>query len=541
MLRSLTHPGREEIERGSAALARGAWGEAREHFAASLEAELTVEAHEGLGVAARYELDVVAALENHEAGFRLARSNGDDDSAARLAIQLGYDAYAFRGTAEATGWVERAAMLTEGRPPSLASAMVPMLLAHLAIHAEHDPDAARDQSAHALDLAREVGAIDVEMLALGLNGLARVSVGEIRDGMRHLDAAAAAAVGGEMTDADSIETVCCYVIDACRRVRDLERADEWCLRVREIANRFGDRQMFSVCRISYADVLMWRGEWEEADAELTAAVRELESIRPGREADALPRLAELRRRQGRPDDAEELLAGAESHPFHPVVAGHLALDRGNPEAALAAAERALRRVGENDRFERIAGLELLVRAAVAAGERSRADRAADELEEIAEMSGRSALEGTALLARGRVVAARGDAAGAIERFDRAVDLLERVGARYDAAQARLELAGLLDLAGQGSLAREAESTARKTLEELGVVAGGTRPGGLSPREQEVLALVARGLSNGDIATTLVLSVRTVERHVANAYAKIGVSGRTARAAATAWAYSHGIT
>jgi DNA-binding NarL/FixJ family response regulator len=64
---------------------------------------------------------------------------------------------------------------------------------------------------------------------------------------------------------------------------------------------------------------------------------------------------------------------------------------------------------------------------------------------------------------------------------------------------------------------------------------------LSPREAEVLRLLAQGLSNADIAHRLVLSVRTVERHVANVYAKIGASGRTARAIATAWAHAHGVT
>ena len=57
----------------------------------------------------------------------------------------------------------------------------------------------------------------------------------------------------------------------------------------------------------------------------------------------------------------------------------------------------------------------------------------------------------------------------------------------------------------------------------------------------MLRLVAGGASNADIARELVLSVRTVERHVANVYLKIGASGRTARAVATAWAHTHGIT
>jgi DNA-binding NarL/FixJ family response regulator len=63
---------------------------------------------------------------------------------------------------------------------------------------------------------------------------------------------------------------------------------------------------------------------------------------------------------------------------------------------------------------------------------------------------------------------------------------------------------------------------------------------LTPRERDVLTLIAGGQSNAQIADVLVLSVRTVERHVENIYDKIGVSGRTARAAATAWALTHGL-
>jgi DNA-binding NarL/FixJ family response regulator len=64
--------------------------------------------------------------------------------------------------------------------------------------------------------------------------------------------------------------------------------------------------------------------------------------------------------------------------------------------------------------------------------------------------------------------------------------------------------------------------------------------GLTPREREVLRLLAGGRSNEAIAAELVLSVRTVESHVASVYGKIGVAGRTARAAATAYALSHGL-
>jgi len=523
------------IDDGRDALRCGAWAEARAAFERALALAATPDAYEGLGIAARYALDAAGATGAHERGYRLAREQGDDAVAARLAIQLAYDAYAFHGPAEASGWVERAALLVDGRPPSVASAWVPMLRAHLALLGDGDADAAREQSAAAITLAREVGAVDVEMQALGLHGLALVGAGETSEGMRRIDAATAAALGGEMNDADAIETVCCYAIDACKRVRDLERANEWCLRVRELATRFGDRQMFSVCRTHYADILLWHGDFERAEQELSAAIGELEAIRPAKATDATVRLAELRRRQGRIDEAAALLERAGSHRLAPLVAGLLALDRGDPGTALDAASRFLRRVGENDRFERIAGLELRVRAALAAGERGVARGAADEIAAGAERAGRS-LRAAALAARGRIALASGGAAAAALLED-AADLYDEAGAAYEAALTRLDLAAAL----RGEAAVRAEQRARRALERLGARMPGVRADGLSPREVEVLRLVARGLSNRDIAGQLVLSVRTVERHVANVYAKIGASGRTARAIATAWAHARGIT
>jgi DNA-binding NarL/FixJ family response regulator len=63
------------------------------------------------------------------------------------------------------------------------------------------------------------------------------------------------------------------------------------------------------------------------------------------------------------------------------------------------------------------------------------------------------------------------------------------------------------------------------------------PGGLTVREAEVLRLVAAGKSNREIATLLVLSDKTVARHLSNIFAKLGLSSRTA---ATAFAFEHGL-
>lgn len=461
-------------------------------------------------------------------------------AAASLAVQLSYDAYSFTGIAEAAGWAERAEMLVDGKPPSVATAFVPYIKAYLALNAHHDPDSALAGSQAAARLARDVGATDLEMLALALAGLAKVSLGHVDEGMRGLDAAAAAAVSGEMTDADSIVTVCCMLIDACKRVGDLERAEEWCIRVRGIAERFGDRQMFSVCRTHFADMLLSGGDWLEAEHELTAAIEELGRLRPGRDADALVRLAELRRRQGRVAEAEELLGRSTAHRFHILVTGLVALGRGNALAAQQAADRYLRRVGTRDRFERVAGLDLRVRAALSLGDYATAHADAQELWTISSFTSGGYLRATALLAAGRVALAERELDAARESLEDAADLFDEIGARFDGAIARAELAAALALAGLHAASHDATGRAQTALRTLGAAISTGAAGDLSPREHEVLRLLAQGLSNDDIARRLVLSVRTVERHVANLYAKIGVSGRTARASATAWAYSHGI-
>jgi hypothetical protein len=208
------------------------------------------------------------------------------------------------------------------------------------------------------------------MLALGLDGLALVTQGEVEEGVRLLDEATAAAASGELTDPMAIENVCCYLIYACKRVRDLDRAGQWCERVKEIAERWSDRQLFATCRVHYADVLVWRGAWAESELELAA--REFGVAGPHKVADAAVRLAELWRRQGRLGEAEDLLRDTDRHLLAPLVRSALALDRGDAEQGRDLAERYLRRIPADERTERVPGLELAARALLALADREAA-------------------------------------------------------------------------------------------------------------------------------------------------------------------------
>ena len=187
------------------------------------------------------------------------------------------------------------------------------------------------------------------MLAQASLGFAMVCEGDIAEGMRLLDEATAAAVAGEMTDPDAIVTTCCYLISACERVRDYDRAAQWCDRAIRLADRWSYRFMFAYCRTHYAGVLIWRGAWPEAEAELEAATGELAATFPAMAAEGIARLAELRRRQGRIEEAHALLDRLDTHPLRALGSklallgrAALALDRGDPTAAIDLAERFLR-------------------------------------------------------------------------------------------------------------------------------------------------------------------------------------------------------
>jgi DNA-binding NarL/FixJ family response regulator len=518
---------------GRDALDRAAWADARAHFETALAGGESIEALEGLGTAARWQMDGPSALAAHERAYRLARGAGADAASARLALELTFDCLSFRGEAEARGWLERSGRLLEPLPLSPAHAFYAYLRANRALNADHDPPAATAIAAAGADASRAVGDTNLELACVAIEGLALVAQGNVDEGMRRLDEATSAAVAGEVTNVRIAETICCHLIDACQRVRDLERAGEWCKRVEDISSRYDDTEMFCTCRIHYAEVLVWRGAWDEAEQLLTTACRDLGGI-PRKVVEGIVRLAELRRRQGRPDQAEALLAQADGHRAALLVQAELELDAGRAREAAAFAQRFLRRV-QSDRFERVAGLEVAVRAALALGRDDDAVACVDELEAIARDIGTPPLRAAALLARARLDRAP-------EAAEDAADLYAGSGAPYESAQARLALAHILRSHGRDAEAASAEAAARAVLARLGAPAPAASADRslLTPRERDVLTLIAGGQSNAQIADVLVLSVRTVERHVENIYDKIGVSGRTARAAATAWALTHGL-
>jgi ATP/maltotriose-dependent transcriptional regulator MalT len=209
----------------------------------------------------------------------------------------------------------------------------------------------------------------------------------------------------------------------------------------------------------------------------------------------------------------------------------VALDSGEYQMAADHAEQYLRQVGSEAKTRRVAGLEVQVRALAALRETGRAQHALDELVLIAADVGTEPLRASALAAEGVVAAAAGDLTRARRALEDAVALYARSGMPYECAFGRIELARVLDASGRDGDASKETARATETLEQLGVVpksppANGESLG-LTARELEVLALVADGLTDPQIAQRLVISEHTVHRHVSNILVKLSCSSRAA--------------
>jgi LuxR family transcriptional regulator, maltose regulon positive regulatory protein len=529
------------VRSGQAALERGDWEEARDSFdAALLEDPGEARAWEGLATASLWLSDLGRVVECRERAYAAYRDRGDEVAAARIALDLAGSHLELRSEpAVANGWIQHARRLLDPLPASASHALLHIYDAFFALEGDLDPDAAAGHAQQAVAVSEAVGDRDTGMLGLALLGQARVSAGVVHEGMSLLDEAVAIALSGDSRDPDYICRACCCMIDACELVRDYGRAIEWCDRLREVAARWRVESFLALCRLKYSGVLIWRGAWEEAEAELIASQNQLTTTRPAAVTAPLARLAELRRRQGRVQEAESLLAAAGTHPSAMPVRAALALDTGDPATAADLAAALLRRIPKRAMTERVQALELLARAELLRGAVEAAGAAAGELEDIAGSIGTDPVRAVSLAASGAVALARDDAEWARKCFEDAAYLFERSGSPYECARVRLDLARALLALDQRPQARTETMAALSALESMGAApeAGRARallqeaPSAprrslLTRRQMEVLALAAEGLTDREIGERLFISEYTVHRHISDILVRLGASSRT---------------
>ena len=503
------------------AIDAGDWQTAHELYETIARETNTPEAWAGLAEAAWLRQDARLMIDARLTAYRLHRERGNDVAAARMAIALGNDFLDFRGDAAvANGWFKYARRLLKPLPPSADHARLEVWEARLALIGRQDAAEGTRLAEEALRLARGGQCPDVEVLATAMLGLALVMNAEPDQGLELLDEAAAAALAGDISDPYAAGLTCCYLISACDRIRDYDRAAQWCARLREFSTRQRFAILMTTCRLQYGSVLTSRGEWAEADAELQAAIADLRQARPVVLPAAYARLGELRRRQGRTDEAVALFEQAGSHPLALLGGAWVDIEQGNLTRALERTCAYLRRFPHDALLERAPGNELRVRIATATGKPAVAEQALDELERAAGKYELPLLRAAVLSAKAILAAADGDDARAAELMDDAAVLYDTAGFVHEAATARRELAK----------ARAGGSTAPPN-----VPSPSTAP--LTQREREVLRLVAKGMSEREVADKLFISHHTAHRHLSNIRLKLNV---TTQAAAVAHAARIGV-
>jgi ATP/maltotriose-dependent transcriptional regulator MalT len=544
------------FDEGVLALTEARWNDATRAFKDAIAKQPDwADAWAGIAEAAYWVPDEDAILDARERAYHLYRDAGERSVAAVMAAWLAVDWLELRGQAAvANGWMQRANRLIEKQRTTPEAARVMLLNVRLLQLTGVEPETPRRMAARAAAIARRFELPDVEALSLSAEGHARLSLGEIEKAIQCLDESAALVLSRECTDLTLRGLTLCSLMGACERVRDFDRASQWCAAARQFSEDRGFPVILSICRPHYAAVLMWRGQWPEAEEHLQVGRRELMEFMPPFAVSALALLGSLRWRQGRWQEAEEIFEEIKHEGPAQLGIAELRAGQGDIAAAIDIVERHLRMIDPVDKLERGPALELLVRLLAASGQLEPAGEYMAELRDLARSVQSQSLRAGAAFAEGVLADASGDAQQARQCLGDAVELFERAGSPFDSARARLALAEAeLTAHRPEPAAREAQTArdafhrigasveaerAAQLLSRIGSSSGlpGGRADGLTVRESEILALLARGQSNQEIAANLVLSVRTVERHISNIYEKLGFEGRTARAAAAAYAY-----
>ncbi len=539
------------VARARESFGRQAWGDAYAQLAAADQlTPLGLDDLERLALAAYLigkdgESADVGARAHHES-LRL----DDAPRAARCAFWVGFQHLNGGEFAQGLGWLARAARVLDER--HLDCVERGYLLLPMAIRSVDEEDFATAYTvfSNAAEIADRFADTELATMAQYGRGRALIGSGRTADGVALIDEAMVGITSGQVSPS-VVGALYCSAIEAWKGIFDLHRAQEWTAALSRWCESQPDLVAFrGPCLVFRAEIMQLHGAWPDAMEETLRACERL-SAPPGHPAAgaAFYQQAELHRLRGDLVKAEEAYRQASQLGRTPQPGlAQLRLAQGQVEAAQTAMRRAMDE--KHDRATRATMLLAYVEVLLAANDVPGARGAADELTSIAAEHRAPLLDAVRAQATGAVLLAEGDARAAQSELRLAWTAWRRLDAPYEAARVRV-LVGLACRALKDGDGAEMEfDAARSVFLQLGATTdlarvedlsrttrGATSQGGLSAREIQVLVLVATGKTNRAIAAELVISEKTVARHVSNIYDKIAVASR---AAATAYAYEHGL-
>ena len=534
-----------ELEQGRTAYDRLSWTEAFTHLlAADAQVRLGAEDLELLATAAMLSGQETLLADLMQRTHNAFLNTGDPERAALWATRLAMWLLNVGQVAQAGGWIGRAArLLDDGGRDCVESGY---LYGATALQSLRAGDVGRADASftRALEIAERFG--DADLLAMSRlgHGTSLIARGEIEAGVALHDEIMVSVTSGEVSPIVA-GIVYCAVIETCREVFDLRRAQEWTSALTHWCESQPGLVAFrGNCLIFRTEIMQLHGRWTDAITEAEKA-RDL-LLRPPAQpfaGAAFYELAELHRLRGEYAQAEDDYRQASQMGHAPMPGlARMRLAQGHADQAATVIRR------EHGEAREVAARAVVLPAfadiMIAIGDLESARAAAAELEEIAAQLNAPILNARAAQARGAVLLAAGDPGAALPHLRRSASLWRELDAPYEGAMVRALVAKACRELGDSQTAALEIDSARRALKELGALpdlAGiDSRPktgSGLSAREVEVLRLVAAGKSNRAIASHLVISEKTVARHVSNIFTKLGLSSRSA---ATAYAYEHGL-
>ena len=485
--------------------------------------------------------DCVQALQR---AYQLHVDSGAVLSAVRAAFWLSMVLMTRGETAVGGGWVGRSQRLldeVEGDVVERGYVAIHVMYRHIY---SGELDTALGLAEQVSDYGRRFA--DPDLVAMGLNARGRILLygGKVAEGLALLDEAMVGVAAGEVS-AIFAGNVYCSMIEGCQEIADFDRAARWT----SVLTTWCDDQPGLVpftgqCAVHRGQIMRAQGAYDEALTEFDLAVKRY------RQADQTDAAGLAMAERGDVLRIRGDLAGASAAYDQAVAFGYepqpgmalLWLQQGRNTAAVAAVDRLLGEAADPVHRSRL--LPAAVEVLLAGGQPDAAASLATELGSIAASFDCPSVQARADHAAAEVALATGEPATALRVLRRERGVWERLGARYDLARCRVLVGRALRALGDDQSAVTELTVARRTLSELGArpaeqeaaaLIRPTLPAGLTEREVEVLRLVATGKTNPEIAGMLVLSEKTVSRHLSNIFTKINVTTRTA---AAAFAYEH---
>lgn len=472
--------------------------------------------------------------------------------AAYTALDLAV-AFFLRGDeSQGAGWLGRSQRLLEHEAESAVHGYHRYLIeveGPLGGIAPSDPGAVESLLAAARDvqdMGRRHGDRTLEAAGMLGEGRALVKSGRTVEGVRLLDETLVVVLTEELNPAWA-GNIYCHLMSAADELGDLRRAREWTASTERWLAGMPAAVVFNgICRVHRARVHMLAGAWDAAEEEARRVCADLEALHTSTAAAAYYQVGEIRRLRGDHAGAAAAYERAHALGFDPQPGlALLRLAEGRSDVALASIRAAV--LAQPNGLARAPLRAAQVEIAMRAGELDVAREASAELDDTAKVWPTPWLQVVARYARAAIMLELGRPQDALPALRDACRCWIEFGAPWECARVRVLLARAYHMLDDDDAAERELDAAAAAFERLGalgearVVARLRRarslPCGLTPREAEVLELVAAGGTNKRIAGELRVSEKTVARHLANIFANIGVTTRTA---AASFAFEHGL-